>query len=42
MKERYNFVADLYADCRFFFVTPTEFNEKIPKILERRYTCFNA
>ena len=28
MKERYNFVADLYQDCRFFFVTPTEFNEK--------------
>lgn len=23
MKERYNFVADLYADCRFFLVTPT-------------------
>ena len=31
MKERYNFVADLYADCRFFFVTPTEFNEKDTK-----------
>lgn len=28
MKERYNFVADLYQDCRFFFVAPTEFNEK--------------
>lgn len=28
MKERYNFVRDLYQDCRFFFVAPTEFNEK--------------
>ena len=28
MKERYNFVADLYQDCRFFFMAPTEFNEK--------------
>ncbi len=28
MKERYNFVADLYQDCRFFFVAPTEFTEK--------------
>lgn len=31
MKERYNFVADLYQDCRFFFVAPTEFNEKDAK-----------
>lgn len=28
MKERYNFVKDLYEDCRFFFVAPTEYNEK--------------
>ncbi len=28
MKERYNFVEDLYEDCRFFFVAPTEYNEK--------------
>ncbi len=31
MKERYNFIADLYADCRFFFVAPEEFNEKDAK-----------
>ncbi|MEG0795073.1 MAG: glutamate--tRNA ligase [Odoribacter sp.] len=31
MKERYNFVADLYDDCQFFFVAPTEFNEKDSK-----------
>jgi len=31
MKERYNFVADLYEDCKFFFVAPTEFNEKDSK-----------
>ncbi len=31
MKERYNFVADLYEDCKFFFIPPTEFNEKDSK-----------
>lgn len=31
MKERYNFVSELYEDCRFFFVAPTEFNEKDSK-----------
>lgn len=31
MKERYNFVAELYEDCRFFFVAPTEYNEKDSK-----------
>lgn len=31
MKERYNFVADLYQDCRFFFTTPETFNEKDTK-----------
>lgn len=36
MKERYNFVADLYADCRFFFVTPTEFNEKDTKNIGKK------
>ena len=30
-KERYNFVADLYQDCQFFFVAPNEFNEKDSK-----------
>lgn len=28
MKERYNFVSELYDDCHFFFVAPTEFAEK--------------
>lgn len=31
MKERYNFVAELYQDCQFFFTAPTEFNEKDSK-----------
>ena len=31
MKERYNFVAELYQDCRFFFIAPEEFNEKDSK-----------
>lgn len=28
MKERYNFISELYEDCRFFFVAPDTFNEK--------------
>ncbi len=31
MKERYNFVSELYEDCRFFFVAPTEYVEKDAK-----------
>lgn len=31
MKERYNFVEELYKDCRFFFVAPVEYNEKDSK-----------
>ncbi len=31
MKERYNFVSELYEDCRFFFIAPTEYVEKDAK-----------
>ncbi len=31
MKERYNFVSELYQDCLFFFVAPETFNEKDSK-----------
>lgn len=31
MKERANFVSDLFNDCLFFFIAPTEFNEKDSK-----------
>ena len=31
MKERANFISDLFNDCLFFFVAPTEFNEKDSK-----------
>lgn len=31
MKERANFVSDLFNDCLFFFVAPTEYNEKDSK-----------
>ena len=31
MKERYNFVTDLYQDCQFFFVAPETFVEKDAK-----------
>ena len=31
MKERVNFVKDLWDTCKFFFVTPTEYDEKTRK-----------
>lgn len=31
MKERYNFVEELFQDCLFFFIAPAEFNEKDTK-----------
>ena len=31
MKERYNFVEELFQDCMFFFTAPQEYNEKDSK-----------
>ena len=37
MKERYNFVADLYADCRFFFsLLLPNLMKKIPKNIGKK------